>query len=338
MVHHIGNPHAFLLAPLVLVVAAFLWWALRRRRASLAAFAGREVAAGELMRGVARRLRWKAGLLVAATAALVLAYAEPRFGVSRGKMRWRGTNIVVLVDVSRSMLATDVRPMRLERAKLEIKDLLAAARGDRVALVTFAGRAFVHCPLTLDYNAFAMFLDDLTPAMIPVGGTAVGKAIRKSLEAFGGETGGERIIILISDGEDHGPDALEAARDAARMGVRIVTCGIGSLQGSLIPLTDEEGQLVYLKDSEGRAVKSSLNETLLVDLAEVTGGRYIPAYSGKIGLDEFYRRELAGGKGKLLESAARRRYDNRYQWPLALVIVLLVLEPMILEVGREERA
>jgi Ca-activated chloride channel family protein len=333
----LGNLRALFLLPLAPALAVFLWRSLRRRRALLIRFAGAGAGDGESIRGLYRRLRFKALLLTGAAFALIAAYAEPRFGIYQQRLQWRGGEIVVLVDVSRSMLATDVKPSRLERAKLEIKNLLRAAKGDRLALVAFSGTAFIHCPLTVDYDAFAMFLDDLSPTMSPVGGTAIGDAIRKGLEAFSRRGPTRRTLVIITDGEDHGPSAMEAVRQAGRMGVRIVAFGMGDPQGSLIPLSDEEGRLVYLKDNEGRAVKTSLNEPLLIAMAEGTGGSYTSAYSGKMRLDDLYREDFPPRKGKLLESSAKRRYHDRYLWPLALALVLLVFEPMVTEKAGEEK-
>jgi len=228
-----GNPTSFWLLALVPVVAAFLVWAFRARRRALERFASRPLVqrlAGSV-RPVARR--WKAVLIVAGLLFAAIAMARPRWGFEWREVKHKGVDVFVLLDVSKSMLTEDVRPNRLTQAKYAVQDLLEKLRGDRVGLVAFAGTAFVQCPLTVDYEAFRLTLKDADPRIIPRGGTAIGAAIRTALKGFEAGEGRDRAIVLITDGEDTEGDALAAADEAAKAGVKIYAIGVGTAEGEL---------------------------------------------------------------------------------------------------------
>jgi Ca-activated chloride channel family protein len=227
------------------------------------------------------------------------------------------------MDVSRSMMATDVAPTRLQRAKLLAEDLVSELGSDRIGLVAFAGSAFLQAPLTLDHGAVLSALDELDTDLIPKGGTNLAAAIRASEEAFTKAEGFSRAIIIISDGEELDADGLAAARDAAADGVRIFTVGVGSAEGSEIPLTPGE----FVRDPAGKVVQSRLDATRMKEIAEATGGFYTP-------LDENAARLLATeGIGKMAETdinmESSRRPIERYQWPLGAAIALLVLQALV---------
>jgi len=238
-------------------------------------------------------------------------------------------DLVIGLDVSRSMLAVDVKPNRLERAKLAILDLLNLLEGDRVALVPFAGTAFLQCPLTLDYDAFAQSLAAVGVGTIPRGGTALERAIDTGVAAFEGRQGKHGAMILITDGESHEGDAAAAAERAADAGIRIFTVGMGTADGELIPLGDEGGGHAFLKDREGNVVKSRLDENTLADIAEKTGGAFVRAQGGTLDLETLFENELAALDRRELESAIERRYEARFQVPLVLALLLLAVESLI---------
>jgi Ca-activated chloride channel homolog len=319
------EPLALAALALVPALIAFFVWAARRRRQALAAFV-----AAELLPAVApeidqRRRRLRAALRVAAAACLALGLAGPMWGFRWQEVKREGVDLVVALDTSRSMLATDVKPNRLARAKLAVQDLLAEMQGDRVGLVAFAGTAFVQCPLTLDHGAFAQSLDAVEVGIIPMGGTAIGGAIDTALEAFEGRQGKHQALILITDGEDHEGKAKDAAKRASERGVRIYTVGIGTAEGELIP--GEGGG--FQKDRSGQVVKSRLDEETLRDVAVETGGVYLHAGGPNLGLAELYRDYIAAMDKRELASTLERRYEHRFQLPLALGFFLLLVEPLL---------
>jgi Ca-activated chloride channel family protein len=227
------------------------------------------------------------------------------------------------------MLAEDVKPNRLERAKLAIRELAPLLQGDRIGLTVFAGTAFVQCPLTTDYGAFLLTLEEAGPDLIPRGGTAVGEAIRESLRALAAAAASSRALVLITDGEDHEGDAAPAAEAAAKAGVIIFAIGIGTPEGELIPVADERGHRSFLKDREGRTVKSRLDEPGLRRLALAAGGSSIRATSTDFGLERLYRERISAMAQEMVASARRKHDEHRFQWFLAAGLLLLALEPLL---------
>jgi len=232
---------------------------------------------------------------------------------------------VVALDTSRSMLATDIKPNRLARAKLAVQDLLTQMKGDRVGLVAFAGGAFVQCPLTLDYGVFLQSLEALEVGIIPKGGTSLAEAIDASLEAFEGRQGKHQVLVLITDGEDHEGKIKEATAHATERGLKIYTVGIGTGEGELIPGASGGFQ----KDRSGQVVKSRLGENDLKQIAVDTGGVYLQATGPSFGLAELYRDYISTMEKRELGSTLERRYEHRFQIPLAIAFVLLLVEQVV---------
>ncbi|NOY53388.1 MAG: VWA domain-containing protein [Deltaproteobacteria bacterium] len=273
--------------------------------------------------------------MVVAIALSIVALARPRWGFRWEEIRRRGVDIVVALDVSQSMMATDVDPNRLERAKRKIQDLLTMLRGDRIGLVAFAGSSFIQCPLTLDYGAFRIFLDGLSPDLIPVPGTAVARAIETSLTAFDPKLRTSKAIILITDGEDHGGNPLSAAKKAKEAGVKIFTIGIGKREGAPIPLAGPGGG--FKKDHSGNLILTRLDEETLKKIALTTGGAYVHSVTGDMDLQSIYLKGIRMGM-KQTELATRRkkRWTERFEWPLMAAVFLLIAEGFLREGGREE--
>ena len=274
------DPASLALLALVAALAGFLVWAARRRARALAEFV-----AAALQPTVApdvdpRRRTLRGWLVVAAAALIVIAIAGPMWGFRWEQVKRQGIDLVVALDTSRSMLATDVKPNRLERAKLAVRDLVDEARGDRLGLVAFAGSAFLQCPLTLDRGAFLESLDAIQVGIIPRGGTALAAAIDTSLDAFEGKQGNNQAIVLITDGESHEGDLDAAIAHAKERGVRIFTVGIGTPEGELIPGATGG----FVKDRQGQVVKSRLDEATLERIAVDTGGVYLRAAGAGLGL------------------------------------------------------
>ncbi|MEM1125490.1 MAG: VWA domain-containing protein [Bacteroidota bacterium] len=286
-----------------------------------------------------RRRRWKGALQVAGVACLAVALAGPRFGTSLREATREGVDLVIALDVSLSMQAEDVAPSRLERAKNEIKKLLGDLRGDRVGLVVFAGDAFIQCPLTTDYGAVRLFLDVADPSLLPTPGTDFRAALRTALQAFdvAADEEGEvtsRALLILSDGENH-VEGLEALLQEAReAGVVIYTAGVGETEGTPIPLY-RNGRLVgYKEDREGRTVTTRLAEAALQDLA--TDGAYFRIARTSSSLPQFIN-ALERLERAELEADQFETYEERYQWPLALGLLLLLLERLVSDQRRPRR-
>jgi Ca-activated chloride channel family protein len=330
-------PQLLWLLALLPAAVFFFIWALRRRRDALRRFAEARLLPALAPDLDERRQRWRALLLVVALALLLLALAGPKWGFHWEEVHREGVDIVIALDTSRSMLAEDVKPNRLARSKLAIEDLVKRLQGDRIGLVAFAGSAFVQCPLTLDYEAFAESLHAINVGIIPKGGTALTEAIKTGLEAFEGRQGKHEALILITDGEDHEGHVDDAAKEAADRGVKIYTVGIGTAEGDLIPVT-VDGQQNFLKDRRGQVVKSRLDEETLQKIATTTGGAYVHASSGDFGLDTVYDDFIGKMEKRELKSTMERRYEERFQLPLLLALILVALEPLIGDRRRAARA
>lgn len=272
------------------------------------------------------RKRLKDLLLLAALTLAIIALADPQVGTRIEEVKREGIDLVVAVDVSRSMLARDIAPSRLEKAKHEVRGLLDRLSGDRVALVAFSGRAVIECPLTLDYGAAEIFLDVLDPNLVSLPGTSLAEAVRTSLKAFQGESQAGKAILLITDGEDHQEKVMEAIGEAKEKGVVIHAVGIGSPQGVPIPLGDLGGE--FKKDDQGNVVVTRLNEGLLQQMAAETGGIYQRCSSSQDELDAVVG-AIAGLQKGELGSREFTQYEHRYQPFLILALLALVLEHLL---------
>ena len=311
-------------------LALFIVLAARRRAALLRRFAEPALLPRLGAHGAAAR-RWSRALLaVAAVALLALALARPQWGSRLEMVQRKGLDIVIAVDVSQSMLAEDIRPSRLARSKQEIQRFVEALDGDRVGLVAFAGDAFLQSPLTSDYAAFRIFLDVLDPSLVGAQGTDLARALETAVEAFpeGSDRGRDRVIILLTDGEDHGGRALRVAEEAARAGILIHTVGVGSETGAPVPLTDASGRRRFLRDRRGEPVSSRLDATTLAAIARAGGGAFHHARPGRFELPDVLRR-LDDLERAELETQRLARYEERYQWPLAAALLLLALETLV---------
>lgn len=321
-------PQLLWLLALVPAAAGFFVWALRQRRAALQRFAEARLLSALVPDLDQRRQGRRAVLLIVALALVLVALSGPRWGFHWEEVHREGVDIVVALDTSRSMLAEDVKPNRLARAKLAVEDLVKQLQGDRIGLVAFAGSAFVQCPLTLDYEAFAESLRAVSVGIIPKGGTALAEAIGTGIEAFEGHQGKHEALILITDGEDHEGRVEDAAKQAADQGIKIYTVGIGTPDGELIPVT-VDGQQTFLKDRRRQVVKSRLDENALQKVATATGGAYVHAAGSDLGLDEVYKEFIGKMEKRELQSTMQRRFEDRFQIPLLLAAVLLAIEPLI---------
>lgn len=272
----------------------------------------------------------KALLLMLAFVFMVAALSRPQWGEHVRSIKRHGLDIMVTIDVSKSMLTQDVKPSRLERTKLAVKDLIMKLNGsDHIGLIAFAGDAMLMCPFTYDYNGFLLSLDDLGTDSVPRGGTNISQAIEESVKAYKDMSDSDKAVILVTDGEEEEGNALEAARKARERGVRIYTVGVGTQEGDLIQVTASDGQTEFLKDADGNVVKSHLNENLLGQIAYITGGAYVRSAGAEFGLDYIYDRQLAKLKKHDAEGKMAKLYDERFQWPLTLAFGFLLAETLI---------
>jgi Ca-activated chloride channel family protein len=272
-----------------------------------------------------RRQRIKALILVSSLLLLLLALARPQFGTRVETVKREGQDIFVALDVSFSMLAEDIRPSRLEKARREISQLIERLQGDRIGLIAFAGEAFVQCPLTLDYGAARLFLSAMDPELIPVPGTAIGEAIRKATEAFSVEDQKSKILLIITDGEDHLGGVEKVLAEAVQAGVIIYTIGIGTLEGVPIPDSESERRGSFKKDRQGQVILTRLNESGLRKIAKSTGGDHYRVTAGAVELDQIYA-SIAGMHKQELSTRQVTLFDEKFQPVLGLGLILLIAE------------
>ena len=272
------------------------------------------------------RRNLKRGLWVLAVLLLFVAVARPQMGYEWREVKRKGIDIVFAVDTSRSMLAEDLTPSRLERARLGIIDFVGRLEGDRVGLIPFAGSAFALCPLTLDYQAFRESLDVLDTDLIPRQGTDLASAIKEAERLFDENGNNHRVLVMLTDGEDLQGDVIDAAKAAAKKGMAIYTVGVGSPEGATIPLVLGNGRKDFVRDESGKVVKTTLDEATLEKIAEVTNGLYVRLGRGAEGLNTIYQEKLRMVPKSELNQRMERIPLERLEWPLGLAIGILLLE------------
>jgi len=274
-----------------------------------------------------RALRFALQLLGLAFA--LIALAQPRWGYTFQDVKRKGLDLLIAVDTSRSMLSNDVQPNRLERVKLAAQDLINELQGDRVGLIAFAGRAFLQAPLTIDYGAVVESINDLDTKTVPEGGTNISEAIALASRTFGKSAMGNRALIIFTDGEELSGDAVKSAKAAADAGVRIFTVGVGTPQGSFIPISGENGETAFVKDSAGQVVKSKLDEKRLREVAQASGGFYLQLENGPRTMQQIYSEGLAQMQAAEFDVRLSRRPIERYEWPLGAALIALALSILI---------
>ena len=268
-------------------------------------------------------------LLVVALGFLILALARPQIGTRLTMAKRHGVDVLIAIDTSLSMMAQDIKPSRIEKAKFEVASLIDKLKGDRIGILTFAGNSFVQCPLTLDYSAAKMFLSIIEPGMMPKPGTAVGDAIKTALGSFVKKQRKYKVLILLTDGEDHEIDPVKAAKEAKKEGVIIYAIGIGTKKGEPIPLMDASGNVMgYKKDRNGEVVMSRLDEESLRRITLITDGKYYHATASEFELDKIYD-EINRMEKKELSNRLFTQYEDRYQYFLGIALILLCVEFML---------
>ncbi len=273
---------------------------------------------------------FKFALLMISYIFLVFGLANPQIGSRLEKVERKGSDLVIALDVSNSMLAQDIRPDRLTRAKQAISRLIDRLQGDRIGIVIFAGKAYSQLPITSDYSAAKMFLNTISTEIVPVQGTAIADAISLATESFKDEDHGKAIIV-ITDGENHEGDAAEAAKEAADMGINVYTIGMGLPEGAPIPVFNSRNQLTgYKKDKQGNAIISRLNETMLQQIAAAGDGKFVLASNRSGGLEQILE-EISKLEKAEFETKMFSDYEDRFQYLIAISLFLLVLEFLLFE-------
>ena len=270
--------------------------------------------------------RWfKRGCLVVCIWLLFMTLARPQYGHEWREVKRQGIDILFAIDASKSMLAEDIKPNRLERVKMGVMDFVNKLEGDRVGLLPFSGNSFLLCPFTLDYQVFEQSLNAINTEIIPKKGTDLASAIHEAANIFEEAGNNHRVLVIVTDGEDLQGEALQAARDAVEKDVIIYSLGVGSIEGELIPISDPRYGTSYLKDSSGKLVRTKLDEKGLKKIADITGGIYAPFGKRGEGLERIYQKKLGLVPKEELNERMQKVAIERYQWPLVGAIVLLVL-------------
>lgn len=309
-----------LLIPLFFILVWLLMSVRKRRLRRM----GDEELVRQLMPSWSRSKVWVRTVLYSlAFLFFVIGLSRPQIGAKLTEHKTKGAEIMIALDVSNSMLAQDYSPNRLERAKLAISRIADRLQGDRIGLVIFAGTSFVQLPITTDYVSAKMFLNSISTSSIPVQGTAIGDAIGTAAKSFSAQSEKSRVIILISDGENHEDDAVAAAKEAAQAGIRIYTVGVGSAAGQPIPV---DGEL--LRDKDGNIVVTHLDEKTLRQIAEAGGGAYIQAGNEEFGLNPIIN-DIRAMEGELFSSVVFEEYDEQYMYFFAIALILLVIEMLV---------
>ncbi|OGS33605.1 MAG: hypothetical protein A2474_05780 [Elusimicrobia bacterium RIFOXYC2_FULL_34_12] len=331
-----SNSIYLLLLLLIPLVAMFFVYAAKLRKKNL-----QKLGNLKLLEKLSDSLNYKVRkvktlLLVVSLFFIIITIAGPQFGKRMKEVKRSGRDIIVAIDCSKSMLAEDIKPNRLLKSKNELSTLIDRLQGDRIGIIAFAGTAFVQCPLTLDYGSAKMFLNLIDSNLIPYPGTAIGKAIELSIKSFSQKERKYKVLILLTDGEDHKSNPLDTADEAKKEGIIIYTIGIGTPEGDVIPVKDENNNVVgYTKDKNQQTVMSKLDETTLQKIALVTGGKYYRSTSGELEVDRIYE-EISLMEKKELKSMSFSQYEHRFQYFLIIVFLLLAVEFILSERKRYE--
>lgn len=320
-----ANPHILYLLLIVPAAVALFIFAQVRRRRRLERFASSSLLAQLTPSASPARVRTKFILYTLAVVFLIIAAARPQVGSKLREEHQKGIEMMLVVDVSNSMLAEDFEPNRLDRTKFAIDRVVESMKQDRIGVVAFAGEAQVQLPITSDYRMARAFARRLSPQMVRTQGTDLGAAIKLASMSFSSQSEGSRVMILITDGENHESDALEAAKAAAEKGIAIYTIGIGTPEGAPIMIGGD-----YLTDEDGNMVVSKLDEKMLQEIASATGGAYVRATKQSIGLKEIVNR-LKELDESDLATTRFEAFDEQYQYPLVVALVLLLIEWLILD-------
>lgn len=326
---HVELLYLLIVIPLMVV---FYVVAVGRKKKAIAEFGNPELLKPLMPLLSFKRGAWKFVMLLVALVFVILGVAGPQFGSKLQQVQKQGVELMVVLDVSNSMMAQDIKPSRLDKAKMAIARMVEKLSNDKVGMIVFAGDAYVQLPITTDYSSAKLFLSNITTDIVPVQGTAIGAAIDLAVKSFTPETETSKAIIIITDGENHQDDAVEAARRAREQGITIHTIGMGLEQGAPIPEKGKPGQ--FMKDGSGNIVVSKLDAETLGEIARAGNGLYIRASNTEVGLSTLLD-EINSMQKSLLEEKVYSDYDEKYQYFLLAGLFFIFLEFMIL--GRKNK-
>jgi Ca-activated chloride channel family protein len=325
----IANPEYLYALLLIPALIAFFWYSRLKRKKALAQFGQMDILSVLMPNASTSRPVLKYIILMCALGCIIFGIARPQFGSKLKTEKRKGIELIIALDVSNSMMAEDIQPNRLERAKRAISQLVDKLSNDKIGLIVFAGEAYTQLPITADYVSAKLFLNSISPQMVPTQGTAIGSAIELGVKSFNPQFAGSKAMIVITDGENHEDDAIGAASEAAKQGVTIYTLGMGLPQGGPIP-NFSNGQKGYRKDKEGNTIVTKLDEQMLQKIAEAGKGAYIRANNAQVGLNNLFS-EVNKMEKSELETQIYADYDDKFQYFIALVIFLILLDFMVLE-------
>jgi Ca-activated chloride channel homolog len=318
--------YALILLPVLVVLFHFIR---AKKKKAMAEFGDIELVQSLMPEASQSKPVWKFYLFLSAVVLIIIGLARPQFGSKLQEVKRKGIEIMIALDVSNSMNATDIQPSRLERAKQVVAKLVDRLGDDKIGLIVFAGDAYTQIPITTDYVSAKMFLNNLTTGMVPVQGTAIGKAINLATNSFPPNSDLQKVIIIITDGENHEDDPVEAAKAANEKGILVYTMGMGSPEGAPIP-EGAENSMNFKKDKSGNTVISKLDEITLQKTAIAGGGEYIRANNTQAGLNNLFDKVEKLSK-KEYESKMFAEYDDQYQYLFGLALILLIIEFLIAE-------
>lgn len=329
---HFGNIHMLYIIGWIIPALIFFYILTgRRRRKAMEAFAQRETL-GKVTLFYSKRV-YVAGVILTlfAVISMIIAMARPQWDFYWKENKRKGLDIVIGVDVSRSMIATDLSPNRLAFVKYHVGEFVKALKGDRVGLIAFSGSAFLQCPLTVDYRGYLLALNSLDPISVSRGGTAISSAIKEAVRCYQGAETPYKIFIIISDGEHHEGDIDKAINMARNAGITIYCIGVGTTQGTILYDTDDKGESAPVKDEYGKAVVTRLDEKTLIKIASKTGGLYIRSTEKDFGLSSLYSERFSKLEKRESEDEKVKVYQDKFQYPLALACLLLIAGMIIKE-------
>jgi Ca-activated chloride channel homolog len=328
MLRYENSEWLFLLVLIPIIIIVFIF-SIRWRKKAIGVFGQLKLVYKLMPMASELKLRTKFILFSIAITALIIGIANPQIGSKMEEVKREGVDLMIAIDLSNSMLAEDLQPNRLMRAKQSISKLIDRLDGDRIGLIVFAGDAFVQLPITTDYSAAKLFLSTINTSIVPTQGTAIGKAIGLSIKSFDLKNDQSKAIIVITDGENHEDDAIKKAEEAEELGIFVHTIGMGSAEGGPIPIKNRYGSVTsYQKDKEGNTIITVLNEEMLKQIAQAGGGSYIRANSTQSGLNALFK-EINKMEKKEIGSKVFTDYKDRFQWFIGLTIILLIIEIMI---------
>ncbi len=317
---------------LVLIPVLIIWFfmVLKYRKKALAEFGDLKLLENLMPDVSVSRYKWKFFLILLALSSLIIGIANPQIGSELQTVKRKGVEVIIALDVSNSMLAEDINPNRLTRAKRAISKLIDDLNGNNIGLIVFAGEAYVQLPVTSDYASAKMFLNTINTNIINTQGTAIGTAIELAEESFTKDNDKNKALIIITDGENHEDDAIKIAAEANKKNITISTIGLGSLKGTPIPIVDKFGRKNYRRDHNGEVIMTKLNEEMLTKIAISGGGEYLHADNSNFGLNAIVD-NINNMDKQEFESKVFSDYEDRFQYFIGFAILLMLTELILLE-------